>query len=84
MAKKHNNSLKDCPKEIKDKSVESYMNMYYRWFAGFRGIATKYIKEYLNWYMMFYREKKYYCFGYIREIVKVKKYIRTYEIGKLE
>ena len=82
MAEKHNKSLKGYIKDVKDRSVENYMNMYHRWFAGFRGIATKYIKEYLNWYMMFYREKKYYCFGYIREIVKVKKYIRTYEIGK--
>lgn len=84
LAKKHNSNVDGCQADIKDKSVENYMHMYYRWFAGFRGIATKYIKEYLNWYMMFYREKKYYCFGYIREIVKVKKYIRTYEIGKLE
>lgn len=84
VAKRHNINVNKKNKNERDRTVEIYWNMYYRWFSSFRGVATKYLKEYLNWYMMFYREKKYYCFGYIREIVKVKKYIRTYEIGAEE
>lgn len=81
IARKHNAKLIESKNKKADKTVENYMAMYKRWFSSFKGIATKYLKEYLNWFMMFYREKKYYSFGYMREIVKVMKYIRTNEIG---
>ncbi|WP_090011157.1 hypothetical protein [Clostridium sp. DSM 8431] len=81
VAKWHNKKFKKKEELERDESVEKYRGMYCRWFSSFRGIATKYLKEYLNWFMMFYRERKYYYLGYSREVIKVMKYIKICDIG---
>lgn len=81
VAKKHNEKFHRKEEVERDKIVENYMGMYCRWFSSFRGVATKYLKEYLNWFMMFYRERKYYYLGYSRDVIKVMKYIKISDIG---
>ena len=78
-AKAHN---KKIVKEVKkDDRVGYIMANIMEWFAPFKGIATKYLEEYLSFYILFYLDKIFNYIDIISYLSLGSRFIRIKEIG---
>ena len=78
-AKAHNKKIvKDVKK---DDRVGYIMANIMEWFAPYKGIATKYLEEYLSFYILFYLDKVFTYSDIISYLSLGSRFIRTKEIG---
>ncbi|MBE6049134.1 MAG: IS1 family transposase [Clostridium sp.] len=81
IAKKHNRSVGN-KKDIIDNVILTFRARFANWFSDFRGIATKYLKDYLTWFKLFYKRKVYNLSTIVKVVIKKISYIKTNDIGK--
>ncbi|PRR84410.1 IS1/IS1595 family N-terminal zinc-binding domain-containing protein [Clostridium vincentii] len=79
IAKKHNlNSIKT--KEEVELKIRNFTGNVNKWFSCFRGIATKYLRGYLCWFIIFYRDKEFTNMSILYELAKDCSFINTEKI----
>ena len=79
IAKEHNKKLLKERKE--DDRVGYIMMNIIRWFSPYKGIATKYLEEYLSFFVLFNLDKMIDYVDIISYLSFGEKFIRTKEIG---
>lgn len=81
-AKEHN---KKIIKEVEcDDRIKYIIRNLDKWMATFKGIATKYLEEYLSLFILFNLERKIYNMDIISYLSFGNRFIRTKEIGTQE
>lgn len=79
IAKKHNKYIAKIDEKI-ERKIQNIRGSSSIWFEGFRGIATKYLKEYLCWFIISYKDKVVNSFSIIYELAKEVTYISTKDL----
>jgi len=79
IAKKHNKNIVKLEADIEIK-IQNIRGSSSIWFERFRGIATKYLKGYLCWFIISYKKKVVNSFNIISELAKEFTYISTKEL----
>ena len=80
VAKKHNNNKKINNKEI-DKLISNFSMIYKSWFSSFYGVATKYLKEYFCWLIIFNLRKKFVNISFFKELLLGDFFVKVEDIG---
>ena len=80
VAKKHNNNKKINNKEI-DKLISNFSMIYKSWFSSFYGVATKYLKEYFCWLIIFNLRKKFTNISFFKELLLGDFFVKVEDIG---
>ncbi len=79
IAKEHN---KKIVKEIKEDARVGYIMMnIMKWFSKYKGVATKYLEEYLSFYILFNLDRKIDYIDIISHLNFGNRFIRIKEIG---
>ena len=94
IAKKHNEKVKVDKKEIDDRKLRSnciagdfdklISNFYLvckSWFSPFYGVATKYLKRYFCWLIIYNLKKKFTNMGLFKELILGQFYIKEEDIS---
>jgi transposase-like protein len=79
IANKHNLNSMKIEKEVEAK-IRNFTGNVIRWFDCFRGIATKYLGDYLCWFIIFYRDKEFTNINLLYELAKDFSFINTEKI----
>ena len=79
IANKHNLNSMKINEEVELK-IRNFTGNVKRWFDCFRGIATKYLKKYLCWFIIFYRDKEFTNINLLYELAKDFSFINTEKI----
>ena len=66
----HTSSIEDEGSIYHIKNVIKYENMFLEWLIKFKGVSTKYLSRYINWF------KKLYEFGFLNSSLFQEKFIR--------
>lgn len=79
VADRHNsNSIRI--EEEEELKIRNFTGNVKRWFTCFRGVATKYLREYLCWFIIFYRDKEFTNINLLYELAKDFSFINTEKI----
>lgn len=65
----------------KDKFIAGFNQIYKSWFKPFNGVATKYLKEYFCWFIIFNLHKKFINIGFFNELLLGEFFIKIEDIG---
>ena len=79
IAKEHNKKLVKVRKE--DDRIGYIMSNIMKWFSPFKGIATKYLEEYLSFFVLFNLDRKIDYVDIISYLSLGNRFIRTKQIG---
>lgn len=79
IAKKHNRNIVNIG-DIIERKIQNIRGDLIRWLQSFHGIATKYLKEYLCWFTIFYKDKVVNSLNIICEIAKEFNFISVKKI----
>jgi len=79
IAKRHNKNIVNIEESVEWK-IQNIRGSSSIWFERFHGIATKYLKEYLCWFIISYKNKVVNSFNIIYELAKEFTYISTKEL----
>ena len=67
-AKKYGEDI-DNKVEADNELMQNFNVIYKSWFKIFRGVATKYLANYLSWFVMFCREKEFNDVDFLYELI---------------
>ncbi|MBE6051993.1 MAG: IS1 family transposase [Clostridium sp.] len=83
IAKKHNKKLgiNIMNKDKFDKFIGSFNLISKIWFKPFCGVATKYLKEYYCWFIIYNLRKKFININFFKNLVDGEFFIKIKEIG---
>lgn len=61
---------KDLDQEVPadDELMKNFNMVYKSWFKKFNGVATKYLSQYLSWFIIFFREKTFNYLDFLYEL----------------
>lgn len=79
VAKKHNKEF-GKKEEIIDDRIKYFRGNLTSWVSTFYGIGTKYLKQYLCWFILFYLERKIDYINMSYDLVKGDTFIKTADI----
>lgn len=83
IAKKHNKELEKKEEKV-DESIKYFRNNLHTWISCFYGIGTKYLKQYLCWFILFYLERKIDYINMSYDLLKRDNFIKTNEIRTVQ
>ena len=68
LAAKRYGEKSDNKVEADNELMQNFNLIYKSWFKKFRGVATKYLSNYLSWFVIFFREKEFNDVDFLYEI----------------
>ena len=80
IAKKHNKNLNNENKEF-DKFIGGFNLICKSWFKPFCGVATKYLKEYFCWLIIYNLKRKFINIDFFKELLLGEFFIKIEDIG---
>lgn len=79
IARKHNVNL--LRKTVREEGKIKYFRLYLKvWLIKFRGIATKYLREYLSWFVLYNLDKVIDDIFMVNKLFNTSKYIRGIDV----
>lgn len=80
IAKRHNSNFMKIGEEEIEQKIRNFEGNVKRWFYCFRGVATKYLRKYLCWFIIFYIDKEFININLLYELAKDFSFINTEKI----
>lgn len=79
IAEKHNKKIRSFKKD--DKLISNFNVLSKLWFKPFYGVATKYLKEYFCWFIIFNIRRKVKNMSFFKELLSGEFFIKIEDIG---